>query len=57
MDGAAVHAVVAHLGLIHGGRVRQVRSCASSSAQMCRRASALVVAGDFNDWGARMRTR
>jgi endonuclease/exonuclease/phosphatase family metal-dependent hydrolase len=52
-----VHALVAHLGLIHASR------CARCSAGRVHRgrgagaATLLVVAGDFNDWGERSTSR
>ena len=55
VDGAPLHAIVLHLGLIKGSRVRQVgqlREFIEREIPPCER---LVVAGDFNDWGARMR--
>jgi endonuclease/exonuclease/phosphatase family metal-dependent hydrolase len=49
-----VHAVVAHLGLMHAGRVRQVRRLADFIAAHVPRDAALIVAGDFNDWGEKL---
>jgi endonuclease/exonuclease/phosphatase family metal-dependent hydrolase len=49
-----VHAVVAHLGLMHAGRVRQVQRLADFIADEVPRGAPLIVAGDFNDWGERL---
>ncbi len=50
-----VHVVVLHLGLIAGSRVRQVEQVARFIEREVPRTAALVVAGDFNDWGAKLR--
>jgi len=52
--GVTVHAVVAHLGLMHRGRVRQVERIAEFIAAEVPRDEHVVVAGDFNDWGERL---
>jgi endonuclease/exonuclease/phosphatase family metal-dependent hydrolase len=49
-----VHAVVAHFGLIHSSRVRQVERLAEFIAAHVPREAPLLVAGDFNDWGERL---
>ena len=49
-----IHAVVAHLGLMHASRVRQVQRLADFIAAEVPRDAPLVVAGDFNDWGERL---
>ena len=49
-----VHAIVAHLGLIHGSRVRQVQRLAEYIEAHVPRNELLVIAGDFNDWGERL---
>ena len=49
-----VHAVVAHLGLMHAGRVRQVERLAQFIAEHVPAGAPLVVAGDFNDWGEKL---
>jgi endonuclease/exonuclease/phosphatase family metal-dependent hydrolase len=51
---ATLHAVVAHLGLIHASRVRQVQRLAEFIEAEVPRDAPLVVAGDFNDWGERL---
>jgi endonuclease/exonuclease/phosphatase family metal-dependent hydrolase len=49
-----LHAVVAHFGLIHASRVRQVQRLAEFIEAEVPRNELLVVAGDFNDWGERL---
>ena len=53
-NGITVHAIVAHLGLMHSGRVRQVDRIADYIAAEVPAGDALVVAGDFNDWGVKL---
>ncbi len=53
-QGATVHAVVAHLGLIHASRVRQIQRLAEYIEEEVPRDAPLIVAGDFNDWGERL---
>ena len=53
-QGLDVHTVVAHLGLIHSGRVRQVQRLAAFIANHVPANALLVVAGDFNDWSERL---
>ena len=53
-NGVTVHAIVAHLGLMHSGRVRQVDRIADYIAAEVPAGEALVVAGDFNDWGVKL---
>lgn len=55
VDGRPIHAIVVHLGLIKGSRVRQVAQLNAFIAREVPPGEAVVVAGDFNDWGARMR--
>ena len=52
--GVEVHAVVAHLGLIHASRVRQIDRLAAFIANEVPAGAPLLVAGDFNDWGERL---
>jgi len=52
--GRAVHVVVVHLGLIHASRERQVTSLGQFIAREVPANAPLVVAGDFNDWGAQL---
>jgi len=53
-DDLTLHAVVAHLGLMHAGRVRQVQRLADFIARHVPGDTPLVVAGDFNDWSERL---
>ena len=53
-NGTLVHAIVAHFGLIHASRVRQVQRLADFIARQVPEQEAVVVAGDFNDWGDRL---
>ncbi len=49
--GVNVHAVVAHLGLIKGSRVRQLAQLQRFIEREVPAEAPLLVAGDFNDWG------
>ncbi len=49
-----VHAIVAHLGLIHASRVRQVERIAAFIEAEVPGDEPLVLAGDFNDWGEKL---
>ena len=49
-----LHAVVAHLGLMHAGRVRQVERLARFIEAEVPADALLVIAGDFNDWGQKL---
>jgi len=53
-NGATVHAIVAHLGLMHSGRVRQVERIAAFIAAEVPGDERVVLAGDFNDWGEKL---
>ena len=53
-QGVEVHVVVAHFGLIHSGRVRQVERLAEFIAAELPADAPLLVAGDYNDWGERL---
>jgi endonuclease/exonuclease/phosphatase family metal-dependent hydrolase len=53
-QGLRVHVVVAHFGLIHASRVRQVHRLAEYLAAEVPPHEPLLVAGDFNDWGERL---
>ena len=53
-QGGTVHTIVAHLGLMHAGRVRQVERIARFIEANVPSGAPLVVAGDFNDWGERL---
>lgn len=52
--GVLVHAIVAHFGLIHSSRVRQVDRLARFIDANVPKDELLIVAGDFNDWGVRL---
>jgi endonuclease/exonuclease/phosphatase family metal-dependent hydrolase len=52
--GMDIHIVVAHFGLIHSSRVRQVNRLAEFIAKNVPPDATLLVAGDFNDWGERL---
>jgi endonuclease/exonuclease/phosphatase family metal-dependent hydrolase len=49
-----VHAIVAHFGLIHASRVRQVQRLGAFVEQNVPRGEPVIVAGDFNDWGDKL---
>lgn len=53
-QGLEVHAVVAHFGLIHASRVRQVERLNDFVSAEVPADAPLLVAGDFNDWGERL---
>ncbi|MBK1613295.1 endonuclease [Rubrivivax gelatinosus] len=53
-QGLTVHAVVAHLGLVHSSRVRQVARLAAFIEATVPAGEMLIVAGDFNDWNERL---
>ena len=50
--GKLVHVVVVHLGLIRASRVRQLAQLTQFIAREIPALEPLIVAGDFNDWGA-----
>ena len=52
--GLVVHAIVAHLGLMHSGRVRQVDRIAGFIDAEVPAGERVVLAGDFNDWGEKL---
>jgi endonuclease/exonuclease/phosphatase family metal-dependent hydrolase len=53
-NGTRVHSIVAHFGLIHSSRVRQVQRLREFIEANVPNDEALIVAGDFNDWGERL---
>ena len=55
VQGRCVHAIVVHLGLIPGSRVRQVERLQRFIAREVPAGAPLVVAGDFNDWGLQIK--
>jgi endonuclease/exonuclease/phosphatase family metal-dependent hydrolase len=52
--GTRVHVVVAHFGLIHASRVRQVQKLAGYIEAHVPHGEPLLVAGDYNDWGEKL---
>ena len=52
VHGRAVHVVVVHLGLIRASRSRQVAQLQRFIEREVPPTAPLLVAGDFNDWGA-----
>jgi endonuclease/exonuclease/phosphatase family metal-dependent hydrolase len=52
VHGVAVHVVVVHLGLIRASRVRQLAQLKIFIEREVPASSPLILAGDFNDWGA-----
>ncbi|MBC7436407.1 MAG: endonuclease/exonuclease/phosphatase family protein [Bdellovibrionales bacterium] len=50
-----IHVIVLHLGLIASGRLRQVEQLGQYVEREVPRGEPLVVAGDFNDWGGKLR--
>src|SRR5206468_4299181 len=53
-NGVKVHGIVAHLGLMHSSRVRQVERIKAFIAREVPKNERLVLAGDFNDWGEKL---
>jgi endonuclease/exonuclease/phosphatase family metal-dependent hydrolase len=53
-NGVKVHGIVAHLGLMHSSRVRQVDRIAAMIAAEVPKDEPIVLAGDFNDWGEKL---
>ncbi len=53
--GHRIHFIVLHLGLIPGSRLRQVGQVQQFIEREVPKDERLIVAGDFNDWGARLR--
>ena len=53
--GHRIHVIVLHLGLIPGSRLRQVGQVQQFIDREVPKGERLIVAGDFNDWGARLR--
>ncbi len=50
-----MHAIVVHLGLVPGSRIRQVAQLQRFIAREVPEDAPLVVAGDFNDWGLQIK--
>ncbi len=53
--GQAVHVLVLHLGLMRGGRKRQLQQVCDYVRQAIAPHAPVVVAGDFNEWNAGVR--
>jgi endonuclease/exonuclease/phosphatase family metal-dependent hydrolase len=53
--GHRIHVIVLHLGLIPGSRLRQIGQVQKFIDREVPKGERLIVAGDFNDWGARLR--
>ncbi len=56
VHGQILHVIVVHLGLIAGSRVRQVEQLGHYVAREIPDHVPLLVAGDFNDWGGKLRS-
>ena len=54
VEGTDLHVVVVHLGLIHASRERQVQRLGEYVRREVPTSAPLIVAGDFNDWGAQL---
>jgi endonuclease/exonuclease/phosphatase family metal-dependent hydrolase len=55
INDVCVHVVVVHLGLIRASRLRQVDQLGRFIEREVPAGAPLIVAGDFNDWGNRVR--
>ena len=55
VQGRPLHAIVVHLGLIPGSRVRQVERLQQFIEREVPGNEPVVVAGDFNDWGPQLK--
>jgi endonuclease/exonuclease/phosphatase family metal-dependent hydrolase len=51
----AVNVIVLHLGLIAGSRARQIEQLGRYLEREVPKREPLIVAGDLNDWGAKLR--
>ena len=56
IHGAPVHVIVVHLGLIKASRRRQMAQLCNYIQREIPKNTPLLVAGDFNDWGAASET-
>ncbi|NMM12210.1 MAG: endonuclease [Rhodoferax sp.] len=52
VHGQSVHVLVVHLGLVRGSRARQLAQLQRFIEREVPPTAPLLVAGDFNDWGA-----
>lgn len=50
-----VHVIVVHLGLIAASRMRQIEQLGLFLKREVPRTAPVLVAGDFNDWGGKLR--
>jgi endonuclease/exonuclease/phosphatase family metal-dependent hydrolase len=50
-----VHVIVLHLGLIAASRLRQIEQLGRYVEREIPRKAPLIVGGDFNDWGGKLR--
>src|SRR3954465_1308174 len=50
-----VHVIVLHLGLIAASRLRQIEQLGRYIEREIPRRAPIIIAGDFNDWGAKLR--
>lgn len=55
VEGKPVHVIVLHLGLIPGSRTRQIAQMQGFIEREIPKREAVLVGGDFNDWGAKLR--
>jgi endonuclease/exonuclease/phosphatase family metal-dependent hydrolase len=55
VGGRALHVIVVHFGLMPASRQRQAEQLRRYIAREIPREQPVVVAGDFNDWGTRVR--
>ena len=51
----SIHVIVLHLGLIAASRLRQIEQLGQYVQREIPRRDALIVAGDLNDWGSKLR--
>ncbi|MGB3835659.1 endonuclease/exonuclease/phosphatase family protein [Castellaniella sp.] len=54
VEQSRVHCIVVHLGLLAGGRTRQVQALADRISRLVPDDEPLLIAGDFNDWNNRL---
>ena len=54
-DGRPIHVIVLHLGLIASSRLRQIEQLGQFIQRAIPKREAVVVGGDFNDWGCKLR--
>ena len=55
LERRTVHVIVLHLGLIAGSRARQIEQLGLYIGREIPRTAPVMVAGDFNDWGTKLR--